>query len=78
MAHWRESVEEDEEKDSSPASTRARTSAPSDIARRPPALGRPERVIAQIEAYRVATGADHVHAAFGAGPPGRHGPGLAR
>jgi alkanesulfonate monooxygenase SsuD/methylene tetrahydromethanopterin reductase-like flavin-dependent oxidoreductase (luciferase family) len=32
--------------------------------------GTPDQVITQVETYQRVTGADHVHAAFGAGLPG--------
>lgn len=35
--------------------------------------GSPERVVEQVEHYVATTGADHVHAAFGAGLPGNAG-----
>ena len=54
---------------SSPASTPARTVSPEEIAADRLLWGGPERMIGQIEAYRASTGAEHVHAAFGAGLP---------
>jgi probable F420-dependent oxidoreductase len=69
VEHWRESVEEDEEK-----ALFARMDAGEDlrdeIADSRLLWGTPDAVVAQIERYREATGADHVHAAFGAGLPG--------
>ena len=69
MAHWRESVEEDEEKDLFARIDAGEDVSPEEIAADRLLWGGPERVIAQIEGYRAATGTDHVHAAFGAGLP---------
>jgi|LauGreDrversion4_2_1035121.scaffolds.fasta_scaffold122095_2 probable F420-dependent oxidoreductase len=69
VAHWRESVEEAEEK-----ALFARMDAGEDlrdeIADTRLLWGTPDQVITQIETYQRVTGADHVHAAFGAGLPG--------
>ena len=69
VEHWRESVEEAEEK-----ALFARMDAGEDlrdeIADSRLLWGTPDQVITQIETYQRATGADHVHAAFGAGLPG--------
>jgi alkanesulfonate monooxygenase SsuD/methylene tetrahydromethanopterin reductase-like flavin-dependent oxidoreductase (luciferase family) len=69
LEHWRESAEEDEEKE-----LFARLDAGEDIPMEAIAedrllWGSPEDVIGQIERYRRETGCDHVHAAFGAGLP---------
>ena len=69
MAHWRESVEEDEEKELFARIDAGEDVSPEEIAADRLLWGGPERVIAQIEGYRAATGTDHVHAAFGAGLP---------
>lgn len=69
MAHWRESVEEDEEKELFARIDAGDDVSPEEIAADRLLWGGPERVIAQIEGYRAATGTDHVHAAFGAGLP---------
>jgi probable F420-dependent oxidoreductase len=69
VAHWRESAEDDVER-----ALVARIDAGDDV----PATeiaderllwGTPDQVIAQVERYRADTGADHVHASFGAGLP---------
>ena len=69
VEHWRESVEDDEDQ-----ALFARLAAGEDlveeIADQRLLWGAPDDVIAQIERYRSATGADHIHAAFGAGLPG--------
>jgi probable F420-dependent oxidoreductase len=70
MDHWRESVEDEEER-----ALIARLDAGEDVSTAEIAddrllWGGPDDVIAQIERYRAATGADHVHSAFGAGLPG--------
>jgi probable F420-dependent oxidoreductase len=70
LEHWRESVEDDEEQ-----ALFARIDAGEDlteeIADQRLLWGSPDDVIAQIQRYRSATGADHIHAGFGAGLPGR-------
>jgi probable F420-dependent oxidoreductase len=69
MEHWRESVEEDEEKALFARIDAGEQVSPEEIAADRLLWGGPERMIGQIEAYRAATGCDHVHAAFGAGLP---------
>lgn len=69
MAHWRESVEEDEEKALFARLDAGEPVSPEEIAQDRLLWGDPARVIGQIEAYRTATGCTHVHAAFGAGLP---------
>jgi len=69
MEHWRESVEEDEEKQLFARIDAGEEVSPEEIAADRLLWGGPERMIGQIEAYRAATGCDHVHAAFGAGLP---------
>jgi probable F420-dependent oxidoreductase len=69
VEHWRESTEDEEEK-----RLFERMDAGEDVAREIAderlLWGSPEDVIGQIERYRARTGAEHVHAAFGAGLPG--------
>jgi probable F420-dependent oxidoreductase len=67
LAHWRESVE-DEEDQLAFAEHDARRLADDRLL-----WGTPDDVIAQIGRYRERTGADHFHAAFGAGLPGDAG-----
>ena len=69
MEHWRESVEEDEEKQLFARIDAGEQVSPEEIAADRLLWGGPDRMIAQIESYRAATGCDHVHAAFGAGLP---------
>jgi alkanesulfonate monooxygenase SsuD/methylene tetrahydromethanopterin reductase-like flavin-dependent oxidoreductase (luciferase family) len=69
MAHWRESVEEDEEKELFARIDSGEPVTPEEIAADRLLWGDPGRVIGQIEGYRAATGCTHVHAAFGAGLP---------
>ena len=69
MVHWRESVEADEERALFARIDAGDDVSPEEIAADRLLWGGPERVIGQIEAYRTATGCDHVHAAFGAGLP---------
>jgi len=69
MVHWRESVEADEERALFARIDAGEPVSPEEIAADRLLWGGPERVIGQIEAYRDATGCDHVHAAFGAGLP---------
>jgi probable F420-dependent oxidoreductase len=70
MAHWRESVEDEEEKALFARIDAGEAVAPAEIADDRLLWGAPDDVIAQINRYVAATGADHVHAAFGAGLPG--------
>jgi probable F420-dependent oxidoreductase len=69
MAHWRESVEEDEEKALFDRIDAGDDVSAEEIAADRLLWGGPERVIGQIEGYRESTGCTHVHAAFGAGLP---------
>jgi probable F420-dependent oxidoreductase len=71
MAHWRESVEEAEEQALFARIDAGESVSPAEIADERLLWGSPDDVIAQIERYRARTGADHVHAAFGAGLPGK-------
>ncbi len=69
MVHWRESAEDAEEQ-----ALFARIDAGDDVSADEIAAdrllyGAPDDVVAQIERYRMLTGCDHVHAAFGAGLP---------
>jgi len=69
LAHWKESAEEEEEKELFARIEAGETISPVEIARDRLIWGAPEDVIEQIERYRKETGADHVHTAFGAGLP---------
>ena len=69
MAHWRESAEDPEELELFARIDAGDDIGPEDIAADRLLWGDPDRVIAQIERYREATGCTHVHAAFGAGLP---------
>jgi len=69
MAHWRESVEDEEEHALFARIDAGEQVPPAEIAETRLLWGSPDDVIAQIERYRARTGADHVHAAFGAGLP---------
>jgi len=69
LEHWRESAEEDEERELF-ARLDAGEKIPAEaIAEDRLLWGSPEDVIAQVERYRRETGCEHVHAAFGAGLP---------
>jgi probable F420-dependent oxidoreductase len=70
MAHWRESVEDDEEQALFARLDAGERVPAAEIADDRLLWGGPEDVVAQIERYRTATGAEHVHSAFGAGLPG--------
>ena len=70
MVHWRESVEDEEEKALFARIDAGETVTPAEVADDRLLWGSPDDVIAQINRYVAATGADHVHAAFGAGLPG--------
>jgi probable F420-dependent oxidoreductase len=69
VEHWKESVEDDEDQ-----ALYARFDAGEvtieELADQRLLWGTPEDAIAQIERYRAVTGADDIHAAFGAGLPG--------
>jgi probable F420-dependent oxidoreductase len=71
LVHWRESAEDDVEKQLFARLDAGETIAPEEIASDRLLWGTPEDVIGQIERYRRETGCDHVHAAFGAGMPAR-------
>lgn len=70
MDHWRESVEDDAEKELFARIDAGDAVSPAEIAADRLLFGAPDDVIAQVERYRALTGAEHVHAAFGAGLPG--------
>ena len=73
LEHWRESAEEDEEKELFARLDAGEQIPMETIAEDRLLWGSPEDVIGQIERYRRETGCDHVHAAFGAGlPAGEH------
>ena len=69
MQHWRESVEDDEEKRLFARIDSGEEVTAGEIARDRLLWGSPEDFVAQIERYRKATGCEHVHVAFGAGLP---------
>lgn len=69
LVHWRESVEDDVEKQLFARMDAGEAVPPEEIAADRLLWGSPDDVIAQIGRYREATGATHVHAAFGAGLP---------
>lgn len=71
LVHWRESAEDDVEKQLFERLDRGEQITPQEIAADRLLWGTPEDVIGQIERYRAETGCDHVHAAFGAGMPAR-------
>jgi probable F420-dependent oxidoreductase len=70
MEHWRESAEDAEEKELFARIDAGDNVTPQEIARDRLLWGAPDDVVEQIERYRRETGAEHVHAAFGAGLPG--------
>jgi alkanesulfonate monooxygenase SsuD/methylene tetrahydromethanopterin reductase-like flavin-dependent oxidoreductase (luciferase family) len=69
VEHWKESVEDDEDQ-AVYARFEAGEVTIDEIADERLLWGTPDDVIAQIERYRAATGAEDIHAAFGAGLPG--------
>jgi probable F420-dependent oxidoreductase len=71
MKHWRESVEDAEEKRLFARIDAGEPVSAQEIARDRLLWGSPDDFIAQIERYRAATGCEHVHTAFGAGLPAR-------
>jgi alkanesulfonate monooxygenase SsuD/methylene tetrahydromethanopterin reductase-like flavin-dependent oxidoreductase (luciferase family) len=70
MEHWRESAEDDEEKDLFARIDAGEGVTAQDVARDRLLWGAPDDIIEQIERYRAATDCAHVHVAFGAGLPG--------
>jgi probable F420-dependent oxidoreductase len=71
--HWRESTEEDEERQLLARIDGGEAVPVDEIADNRLLWGTPDDVIRQIERYRAETGCDHVHVAFGAGLPGGSG-----
>ncbi len=71
LVHWRESTEDEVEKDLFARLDAGERIPPEEIAADRLLFGTPDEVIAQIERYRRETGCDHIHAAFGAGMPAR-------
>jgi probable F420-dependent oxidoreductase len=67
--HWRESAEDEVERELVRRVDSGDDVDPAEIADARLLWGTPDDVIAQIERYRDLTGCDHVHAAFGAGLP---------
>ncbi len=74
MEHWRESVEDEAEKELFARIDAGEDVSPEEIAADRLLWGSPDDVIGQVERYRDKTGAEHVHAAFGAGLPADTGP----
>jgi probable F420-dependent oxidoreductase len=74
MEHWRESVEDEAEKELFARIDAGENVSPEEIAADRLLWGDPNDVIGQVERYRETTGAEHVHAAFGAGLPAHTGP----
>jgi len=69
LAHWRESVEDPDERALFDRIDAGEPVSAEDVARDRLLWGTPDDVVAQVARYRDETGADHVHAAFGAGLP---------
>jgi probable F420-dependent oxidoreductase len=67
--HWRESAEDDVERELVRRIDSGEAVPPTEIADQRLLWGSPDDVIAQIGRYREETGTTHVHAAFGAGLP---------
>jgi alkanesulfonate monooxygenase SsuD/methylene tetrahydromethanopterin reductase-like flavin-dependent oxidoreductase (luciferase family) len=70
MDHWRESAEDDTEKELFARLDAGEEVSAEEIAADRLLWGSPDDVVAQIRRYADATGCTHVHAAFGAGLPG--------
>ena len=70
MEHWRESAEDEEERELFARIDAGEGVTAQEIARDRLLWGAPDDFIQQIERYRAATGCTHVHTAFGAGLPG--------
>ena len=71
LVHWRESAEDDVERELFARLDSGERVSPEEIAADRLLWGTPGDVIDQVERYRRETGCDHVHAAFGAGMPAR-------
>jgi alkanesulfonate monooxygenase SsuD/methylene tetrahydromethanopterin reductase-like flavin-dependent oxidoreductase (luciferase family) len=74
MEHWRESVEDDAEKELFARIDAGEDVSAEEIASDRLLWGDPDDVIGQVHRYQETTGATHVHAAFGAGLPAHSGP----
>jgi probable F420-dependent oxidoreductase len=73
LEHWRESAEDDAEKDLFRRLEAGEDVPAAEVAADRLLWGDPDHVIGQIERYRELTGCDHLHAAFGTGLPGGAG-----
>lgn len=69
MEHWRESAEDDSERELFARLDAGEAVPPEEIAQDRLLWGSPDQVIGQIQRYRELTGCEHVHVAFGAGLP---------
>lgn len=69
MEHWRESAEDDVERELFRRIDEGEDVPATEIAEDRLLWGDPDHVIRQVQRYRSTTGCDHVHAAFGAGLP---------
>jgi probable F420-dependent oxidoreductase len=69
LVHWRESAEDEVEKELFRRLDAGDPISPAEIASDRLLWGTPEDVVTQIEAYRRETGCNHIHTAFGAGMP---------
>lgn len=69
VAHWRESAEDQVELDLLARIDAGEDVSAAEIADERLLWGTPDQVIDQIQRYRNETGAEHVHASFGAGLP---------
>ena len=74
MEHWRESVEDEDEKELFARIDAGEDVSPEEIAADRLLWGDPETSSARSSGTATTTGATHVHAAFGAGLPAHSGP----
>lgn len=72
LEHWRESAEDEVEKDLFKRIDNGETVTPEEIAADRLLWGSPDQVIEQIQRYEAETGATHIHASFGAGLSATH------
>jgi probable F420-dependent oxidoreductase len=70
LAHWRESVEGDEERELLERIDGGEKVSAEEVAADRLLWGTPDQFLSQIERYRSETGVEHLHVAFGAGLPG--------
>jgi hypothetical protein len=69
LAHWRESVEDDADKELFRRIDGGEDVPATEVAADRLLWGDPDHVVGQVQRYRELTGCEHVHTAFGTGLP---------